>query len=293
MIINPTGALTEEKASYTAEETTVSPGYSSTTLKPTASDGLLTKVTVEGDSNLVASNIKKGVTIFGVTGTYSATTTTTYYMPIVSFAGSASQPNFCMTAGTDVTIYANDTTQKFYRVTQKANDGFSSWSVTRDSSGAVVSWKNVSESKCTLNHTEWSQDSGYDYDTSWLGGYCIMPYSVTVTSTNFWNYTPVNWPRGTYKVRITNFHFSGGWKMCWFPGTGSSKSFSDSYYDNATLVVSDSGATLTWTVPASWVGWKTLIQGWHGVDDYVSVYGESYVSTMYAQVTKIISYTPA
>lgn len=293
MIINPTGALTEEKAAYTAEETTVSPGYSSTTLKPTASDGLLTKVTVEGDSNLVASNIKKGVTIFGVTGTYSATTTTTYYMPIVSFAGSASQPNFCMTAGTDVTIYANDTTQKFYRVTQKANDGFSSWSVTRDSSGAVVSWKNVSESKCTLNHTEWSQDSGYDYDTSWLGGYCVMPYSVTVTSSNFWNYTPVNWPRGTYKVRITNFHFSGGWKMCWFPGTGSSKSFSDSYYDNATLVVSDSGATLTWTVPASWVGWKTLIQGWHGVDDYVSVYGESYVSTMYAQVTKIISYTPA
>lgn len=293
MIINPTGNARSEKQAYTAETAVATPGASSTVLKPVSSDGLLTKVTVEGDSNLVASNIKKGVTIFGVTGTYTNTTTTTYYMPIVSFEGSTAQPNFSMSAGTDVTIYANDTTQKFYRVTQKANDGFSSWKVTTDSSGNVVSWENVSESKCTLNHTEWSNDSAYDYDTSWLGGYCVMPSSVTVTATNFWSYTPKNWPRGTYKVRLTNFFFSSGWKMCWFPGTGSSKTFSDSYYDNATLVVSDSGATLTWTVPASWSGWKTLIQGWHGVEDYVSVYGESYVSTMFAQVTKIISFTPA
>lgn len=37
---------------------------------PSGTDGW-TKVTVSGDSNLLASNIRENVTIFGVRGTYS------------------------------------------------------------------------------------------------------------------------------------------------------------------------------------------------------------------------------
>lgn len=289
MIINPTGNARSEKAAYTAESAVATPGASSTVLKPVASDGLLTKVTVEGDANLVASNIKKGVTIFGVTGTYSATTTTSYYMPIVSFAGSTSQPNFSMTAGYETIYYANATSTDLRKPVLSANDGFSSWSVTTDSSGEVVSWKNVSESKCTIKDKSWKEDSGYDYDTSYAGGQCVMPYSVTVTTSNFWSYTPVNWPKGTYKVTITNFHFPSGFKMCYFPNTSSS--FTNSSFE-ATLKVSSSGAVLTWTVPSTWSGWRTFILGWKGVDEYVSVYGESYCN-LFAQVTKILSFTPA
>lgn len=275
----------------TLQDKAVTPSASNQYVYPNDGYDGLSSVTVTGDDNLVASNIKKGVDIFGVTGTYSTEVTTTYSMPIVSFAGSASQPAFSMTAGTDVTIYANDTSYKFYRPSLKANDGFSTWSVTTDSSGNVTAWKNLTESKCTLNHTEWSKDSAYDYDTSWLGGYCIMPNSQTVTTSNFWNYTPINWPKGTYKVRLTNFHFPGGFKMCWFRGDGNSEAFSNTYFDTATLVVNSGGATLTWTIPSNWSGWMTLIQGWHGVPDYQSVYGESYC-TLFAQITKIISFTP-
>lgn len=54
----------------TLQSKTVSPSTSSQTVKPdTGYDGL-SQVTVNGDANLVAENIKKDVTIFGKTGTY-------------------------------------------------------------------------------------------------------------------------------------------------------------------------------------------------------------------------------
>lgn len=52
---------------------TVTPSASQQAVSPDSGYGGLLKVTVNGDSNLKAENIKKGVTIFGVTGTYEAT----------------------------------------------------------------------------------------------------------------------------------------------------------------------------------------------------------------------------
>lgn len=50
---------------------TVTPKASSQTIKPDSGYDGLSQVTVNGDSDLVAANIKSGVEIFGVTGTYS------------------------------------------------------------------------------------------------------------------------------------------------------------------------------------------------------------------------------
>lgn len=51
------------------QEKTVEPSSQSINVKPDAGYVGLSQVTVEGDAKLIASNIKSGVTIFGVTGT--------------------------------------------------------------------------------------------------------------------------------------------------------------------------------------------------------------------------------
>lgn len=52
------------------QEKTVTPTASGVVVTPDA-DYTLSKITVNGDSNLTAGNIKSGVKIFGVTGTYN------------------------------------------------------------------------------------------------------------------------------------------------------------------------------------------------------------------------------
>ena len=59
------------KVSIALEQKTVTPSTSQQNITP-SSGKVLSKVTVNTDSNLKAENIKNGVTIFGVTGTYSA-----------------------------------------------------------------------------------------------------------------------------------------------------------------------------------------------------------------------------
>ena len=63
----------EEVVDATFQTKNVTPGYSSQTITPDDEYDGLSSVYVYGDNDLVESNIKKGITIFGVTGTYEKT----------------------------------------------------------------------------------------------------------------------------------------------------------------------------------------------------------------------------
>nr|DAE29815.1 MAG TPA: tail protein [virus sp. ctqEG8] len=66
-----TGTATSA-ASPNLQSKTVTPKSTSQTVTPDSSYDGLSQVTVIGDSNLVASNIKSGVSIFGVSGSYTS-----------------------------------------------------------------------------------------------------------------------------------------------------------------------------------------------------------------------------
>lgn len=78
MLINPTGKIIYQKPEYTLESLTAIPKSADRIYTPEHSNGLIGETTVVGDPNLIPSNIKSGVNIFGVTGTYEKTVTNTY-----------------------------------------------------------------------------------------------------------------------------------------------------------------------------------------------------------------------
>lgn len=60
---------------------TVTPGKNAQMITPDSDYDGLSSVTVTGDDNLVKSNIRYGVNIFGITGTYTGGGSVTYARP--------------------------------------------------------------------------------------------------------------------------------------------------------------------------------------------------------------------
>lgn len=53
------------------QEKTVTPTASNQEVTPDSGYEALSSVTINGDANLIAENIKSGITIFGIIGTYT------------------------------------------------------------------------------------------------------------------------------------------------------------------------------------------------------------------------------
>lgn len=165
MIVNPEGLVETKKKAFSVESVEVTPSASTQTLKPSGTDVLFNKLTVKGDSNLTANNIKKGVSIFGVTGTYSNQTTYSvkYYMPPYIRRGGTSEDYVKDKSG-----YTETSTTSCVSVWK--NDTENVGTLVKDSSGNIIS----SDFPCEIGH-----------GSGTLSCSCYVPSSSFATSGQF------------------------------------------------------------------------------------------------------------
>lgn len=173
-----TTTATEQLTTQAAQ--TITPSTSDQTIA--AGKFLVGAQTIEGDADLVASNIKSGVTIFGVTGSYtggSVLTPTAGDYPVVENAGLGGAGSSLTSTGISVTIPVSGT-YRFKWVAARRGTGTSyTWSTrlyrTRNGTTTAIGTENSS-----WTSTYWQTNS---QDIAVEAGDVITVYAAGRSST--------------------------------------------------------------------------------------------------------------
>ena len=171
--INSTGQVITGNMTNRGGAQTITPGTSNKTLNAGYYSG---NITVKGDSNLVAANIVSGKSIFGVTGTATASS-----LGGKNFASGTCNVTCGSAANTSVTITTNLSFKPsiiiLFYTTIKSNQGYGF-------NGSVVSSEN------------YSADTGHSVEGNWGGA---TFYITNISSTSF----KINATLSTHMVEST------------------------------------------------------------------------------------------
>lgn len=212
----------EEQDSPDLEVKNVVPSTTNQYINPDAGYDGLKGVIVEGDSNLVPENIKKGIEIFGVTGEYSDTTIRQYDLPLLNmylkpWVWISQDDPYYFKIGEEVTKSFNS--ENFLQLLPPVGIGYNYYPdtirlgtfTTVNDAGGLVNWRSDGDRVVFVNERTAKPDSGTYY---FFGSYYIQRDTVEVTDT----YVPDSeakqdrspvLPNGNYIVRISGWRITG------------------------------------------------------------------------------------
>lgn len=163
-------------ASPTLQSRTVTPSSSQQIIYPQSGYDALSSVVVNGDSNLVSSDIKSGVSIFGVTGNYESykvqfTPIYDYFYNPTCLLSSVEESRFCTMILTFETKESLPFGEYFYGFTAECNWESTNLSITYN---FYIYFKYTSEGVTV--------DKGYNYNYGC--GYVYSAYPIYCSSFN-------------------------------------------------------------------------------------------------------------
>lgn len=177
----PDGATLSDIPSYISQiegttelnlqEKTVTPTAEQIIVTPDGNYNGLSKVTVEGDVDLIASNIRKGVYIFGITGTYGSDEEKYYVTVTFDSNGGTEVASQTIEAGGTATEPTSTKTDYYLKCWKLNGEEFSFLTPIYENITLVAEWTKIYSIKFTTN----------DGTLNAQGGETISTDSKTIT----------------------------------------------------------------------------------------------------------------